>query len=271
MDSDLGLVSDESCFPPLRDLMRRISRAIRSRVLLVFLNVMSTSGRGEAGRGLLRAESPVYMGTMVVGVGAIPLLVEGRSVEGRSPDAKLIPESARRSALRTSAISLRNTSTVTVKHSSMIALALRRYLSTISRTTGQPFSSCVRRLWFSRLVRTDLPFLATAWIYRKKALRCDARIVEVSCWVGGEGVEGGYRVFSIAMQLALLNGSRCISLIRVCRKFISIFGRKEAKAMSKKDLPIDEGRYRLECTALQLFALCLPFPSPNPLYLDVSY
>ena len=52
-------------------------------------------------------------------------------------------------------------------------------------------------------------------MYRKKAWRWDARIVEVSCRVGGAVAVGGYRVLSIAMLFDLENGSRRISLIRV--------------------------------------------------------
>ena len=113
-------------------------------------------------------------------------------VEGRSVVAKLMPESVRRSLRRNSLLWGSNVSVPLMStHSSMIPLAARRYLSTTSRTTAHPFASVGRSPWCSRFFRTDLPFLSTAIMYRKKACRCDARMTEVSWGVGGAAVVGG--------------------------------------------------------------------------------
>lgn len=123
-----------SLLSPLRDFIFRISRVIRSSVLPTFLRVGSTVGLGDDGRGLLR--------DLLLVLGKLSLLL--RDVPKLMPESALL--SAFLSAFLTSAISFLNMSTVIAKHSSITLFAVLRYLSTISRTTDQPFSSCARRL-----------------------------------------------------------------------------------------------------------------------------
>lgn len=114
----------------------RNSRAIFSKVVPLFLfgdlgTSMGGCGGavvGEAGRGLLLCLLPVLL-----------------LVDGRSPVAKLTPESARRSWRRYSSLrGFKLSGLVTSRHSSITPLAVRRYLSTVSLTTAQPLASSGR-------------------------------------------------------------------------------------------------------------------------------
>lgn len=136
---------------------------------------------GEAGRGL-----SVYGVEGLLRLLALPL------VEGRSPLAKLTPESARRSVRRDSSlVEVKYSGPVTWRYSSMTALAVRRYFSTTSLTLGQPLSSLGRIPWRSMFWSTLLPFFSTAVMYLKKAWRWAWRMAGVNNRVGGVDVVGG--------------------------------------------------------------------------------
>ena len=111
-----------------------------SSVDLVFLGVGGIvadriggeSVGGEAGRGLS------VLGFKAGGLTWLLLLL---LVEGRSPTAKLTPESARRSVRRDSSAGVKYSGPVTWAHCSIMALVVRRYLSTTSLIAAQPLSS----------------------------------------------------------------------------------------------------------------------------------
>lgn len=136
LDSVLSLTMLALCeisTTSLRFRRLRNSRAIFSRVVPRFFGVGGVgcvcARGGDAGSGLLMVE-------MFVLLPVLPL------VEGRSPVAKLTPESARRSVRRDASTSASKCSgPVISRHSSMTPLAVLRYLSTMSRTTVQPLSS----------------------------------------------------------------------------------------------------------------------------------
>ena len=137
LKSSSGLMPVLLCGSSLTSLrLRRLrnSRAIFSSVDPRFLGVGGmvcdlVRWGGELGKALL-------MG------GALFLLCVLLLVDGRSPVAKLTPESVLRSMRRMdSASAVKNSGPVTSRDSSMTPLAVRRYLSTISRTTAQPLES----------------------------------------------------------------------------------------------------------------------------------
>ena len=138
----------------LRVRRLRSSRAIFSNVVPFFRGDGGGWGAcavcGDAGSGLL----------LVVELLRLPRLL---LVEGRSPSPKLTPESARRSLRRYSwLLGSRLSGPAISWHCSITLLAVRRYLSTLSRTAVQPLASLGPLPWVSRFLRTFLPFFSTA-------------------------------------------------------------------------------------------------------------
>lgn len=107
----------------------------------LFLGVGGAEGSGLAGGADLGGDA----GSGLSMVEVLLLPPELPLVDGRSPVAKLTPESALLSTRRCASFSSSKYSgPATSRHSSMTPLEVRRYLSTASLTTVQPLTSSFR-------------------------------------------------------------------------------------------------------------------------------